>query len=156
MKAMAAALLIALLTGCSSLREAAHGAMAERDQTAAIADVATTGAALALGATEANPLGLLTLPLKLWLISYSDDLPDGEKQSTKAFMSSTWTGAAANNLCVIAAILTGGAWAPACVAVGVVTGVTYWRSTEEERAFWLLCAEERIANPRLGCSYTKP
>lgn len=50
------ALLFVLLSGCAST--------GERAQSAAWADIGSTAGALALGAVETNPLGLLTIPLK--------------------------------------------------------------------------------------------
>lgn len=133
----------------------AHADTSERAQNAAIADVATTAGALVLGATEANPLGLLTLPMKIVLLQYAETLPDGEKQSTQEWMHALWMGAAANNACVIVAILTGGAFAPACIAAGIAAGAYRWKQSEGEREFWWLCAQEKQSNPNLVCTFTR-
>lgn len=131
-------------------------AQAQTAHEAAAADVATTGIGLALGAAEANPLGLLTLPAKLAAIQHAESLPTGEREYALSVISSMWTGAAANNLCVVAAILSGGAFAPACLIVGAAVGMQRWDAGSDERLFWAICAHERQSNPRLTCEFTKP
>ena len=131
-------------------------AQAQTAEQAAAADVATTGIGLALGAAEMNPVGMLTLPLKLIAIQQAEALPTGEREYALSAISSMWTGAAANNLCIIAAILTGGAFAPACLIVGAAVGMQRWDAAADERLFWAVCADERTRNPRLTCEFTKP
>lgn len=148
MKALAALLLALCLS--------AHADPSERAQNAAIADVASTGAALALGAAEANPLGLLTLPMKFAAIRYAEGLPDGDKQTAQSVISSMWRGAAANNVCVIMSIVTGGTFAPVCAIAGFAVAWHEWQSGEIERQFWMVCAYEKQSNPELKCSFTTP
>lgn len=131
-------------------------AQAQTAEQAAAADVATTGIGLALGAAEANPLGLLTIPGKLIALEYANSLPTGEREYALSAISSMWTGAAVNNLCVIAAVLSGGAFAPACLIVGAAVGMQRWDAGAQERLFWAICARERESNPRLTCEFTKP
>lgn len=131
-------------------------AQAQTAEQAAAADVATTGIGLALGAAEANPIGLLTLPAKLAAIQHAESLPTGEREYALSVISSMWTGAAANNLCVVAAILSGGAFAPACLVIGAAVGMQRWDAGADERLFWAICADERTRNPRLTCEFTKP
>ena len=130
-------------------------AQAQTAEQAAAADVATTGIGLALGAAEANPLGLIALPAKLAMIQHAESLPTGEREYALSVISSMWTGAAANNLCVIAAILSGGAFAPACLIVGAAVGMQRWDAAADERLFWAVCADEKTRNPRLTCTFTK-
>lgn len=148
MRAMAALLLALCLH--------AHADTSERAQNAAIADVASTGAALALGAAEANPLGLLTLPAKLAALKYAESLQDGDKQTAQSVISSMWRGAAANNVCVILSIVTGGTFAPVCAIAGFAVAWHEWQSSEIERQFWMVCANEKQSNPELKCTYTTP
>lgn len=136
MKAITA-ILILLLTACAPTREgtyAAHGA-----------DAASTGVGLALGAAEANPLGIVALPIKLAMVEYAGSLPPDEQPAAYAALSAITWGAVANNLCVIASILaSAGIAAPACVAVGAVTGVAYWDATKTHREgpqLYAYCAE---------------
>lgn len=131
-------------------------AQAQTAEQAAAADVATTGIGLALGAAEANPLGLLTIPGKLIALEYANSLPTGEREYALSAISSMWTGAAVNNLCVIAAVLSCGAFAPACLIVGAAVGMQRWDAGAQERLFWAICARERESNPRLTCEFTKP
>lgn len=128
-------------------------AQAQTAEQAAVADVATTGLGLALGAAEMNPVGVLTLPLKLIAIQQAEALPTGEREYALSAISSIWTGAAANNLCIIAAILTGGAFAPACLIVGTAVGMQRWEAGANERLFWAICADEKTRNPSLTCTY---
>lgn len=147
MKAIAALLLALCLH--------AHADTAERAQNAAIADVASTGAALALGAAEANPLGLLTLPMKFAAIRYAEGLPDGDKQTAQSVISSMWRGAAANNVRVIGSIVTGGTFAPVCAVAGFAVAWHEWQSGEIEREFWYVCATLRREQPELACVWNK-
>jgi len=128
-------------------------AQAQTAHEAAAADVATTGIGLALGAAEANPIGLLTLPAKLAMIQHAEGLPTGEREYALSAISSMWTGAAANNLCVIAAIVTGGAFAPFCIGVGLAVASAKWQAEADERLFWAICAAEKKINPVLTCLY---
>ena len=109
-----------------------------RDQArnAAVADGVTTAVGLALGAAEMNPIGpLLAVTLKPLALNYVDKLPDVQQPEAHAMMASVWSGFSANNLCITAAILTGGSFAPACVALGVGWGMKTWQDTETERQF---------------------
>ena len=143
-----AALLLVLLTGCTTMRDKAT--------TAAAHDVATTAAGLAAGAAEANPLGLITIPVKIGALAYADGLPTGERETTQAAVAALWTGAAANNWCVLASIASGGTLAPACIMLGLVVALKVWEGTTMERQFWMICARERQSKPDLVCRYTTP
>ena len=109
---------------------------------------------LALGAAEANPLGLALIPLKLIALDYAAGLPDGEKQTVQSAVGSLWLGAAANNICVIFSILSGGTFAPLCAAAGVAVALQRWTTGADEREFWALCARERVKNPKMTCEFT--
>jgi hypothetical protein len=126
---------------------------------AAVADGLSTAAGLAAGAVEMNPLGpVLALGMKAAMFRYAEGLPDTEQPSAYALAASMWAGAAANNVCVTAAILTGGSFAPVCVALGVAWGMKTWHATEPEREFWEGCALLRAyaGQPELTCVYTTP
>ena len=143
-----AALLLALLSACTTMQDKAT--------TAAAHDVASTAAGLAAGAVEANPLGLITIPVKIGALAYADGLPTGERETTQAAVAAIWTGAAANNWCVLAVIASGGSAAPACLVVGLIVGLRVWQGSAMEREFWLICARERAELPGLVCTYTTP
>ena len=89
-----------------------------------VADVASTLVGLAVGASEANPLGILVLPIKFYSLRLADDMPPGEGQD-QAYrtLAALGYGPAANTLCVILTIATGGSAAPACLLVGIATGL---------------------------------
>jgi hypothetical protein len=135
---------------------AAHGeTLEDRAQIAAVADGATTLAALAMGAVETNPLGLATVVLKAPLLAYIKTLPDDERAHGYAMQSAIWSAAAANNLCVIAAIASGGAFAPACLLVGGAWGYRDWSMSAEEREFWEICRGWRVTRPEMTCTYRR-
>ena len=115
---VASACLLLMVTFCDSPRAA------EQDATnAAIADGASTAVALALGAAEANPLGAaFAVGVKLPLLAYARTLPEAERERFYAVAAPVWEGATANNLCVIAVLLSGGGAAPACLLVGLAWG----------------------------------
>lgn len=143
------------------LAAAFHSAHANdvRDQAihAGVADGVSTAMGLAAGAVELNPLGpVLAVGMKFAMFQYAKTLPDTEQPAVYAAAASVWGGAAANNLCVTASIVSGGAFAPACVAVGIAWGLKTWKESERERQFWEGCALLRqYANePQLACIYT--
>lgn len=125
----------------------------ERAADAAALDVLTTAAGLAMGAAEANPLGLLTLPGKLIALEHAKTLPTGEREHALSVISAVWRGAAANNLCIVVAIATGGAFGPACAVAGLAVALREWESTAIERQFWAVCAWHRQTQPDLKCTY---
>lgn len=125
----------------------------------AIADGVTTAVGLAAGAVEVNPLGpLLAMGMKAVTLQYAKSLPDTERPAVYAVAASMWQGAAANNMCVTAAILSGGSFTPVCIAIGVAWGIKTWKDTEHERQFWEGCAMLRryADEPALECVYTAP
>lgn len=126
---------------------------ADRAADAAALDVLTTAAGLAMGAAEANPVGLLTLPGKLIALDYAQGLPTGQREHALSVISAVWRGAAANNLCIVVAIATGGAFGPACAVAGLAVALREWESTAIERQFWAVCAWARREQPDLKCTY---
>lgn len=121
-----------------------------------VADVGSTAIGLALGAAEANPLGLLTLGVKAIAYRQIKDAPATEQPAMWSAYGAFGWGAAANNACVIAAIATGGAAAALCPLVGLVTGMTMYSGDEEKRnreTFAAICEQQRQANPKLVCEY---
>lgn len=128
----------------------------QQARNAAVADGVTTAVGIALGAAEMNPLGpVLAVSLKAVALGYVDKLPEVEQPNAHAVMASVWSGFSANNVCITAALLTGGSFAPACVAVGLGWGVKTWKDTERERLFWEGCAMLRsyASLPELPCVY---
>jgi hypothetical protein len=124
-----------------------------------LADAGSTALGLAVGAVEMNPLGpVLALAVKPMVLRYVKTLPDVERPAAYATVASVWGGAAANNICVVASILTGGGFAPACLVLGVAWGLKTWHDSEPEREFWIGCAtlREYAQEPNMPCVYTPP
>lgn len=145
-----------LAAACASAR--VHAAE-EQARDAALADGVTTALGLAAGAAELNPLGpVLAIGMKAAVFHYARSLPDTEQPAAYAMATALWSGAAANNLCVTAAILTGGSFAPVCIAVGAAWAMKSWKDSEPERLFWAGCALRRqhANEPGLECIYTPP
>lgn len=138
----------------------AHAANTQdQARTAGYADVASTAAGMAMHAQELNPFGAVaSAGLKFVMYRYTQTLPDTKQPVNYAMAASLWSGAAANNLCVIAALATGGAFGPACLAVGVVWGAKTWNDTLPERRMAANCARQRAIekDPSIPCMYTPP
>lgn len=129
----------------------AHG---EEDADAAYlgvtADAVSTAATLAVpGIVEANPLGWATVPLRVAAIEYAKTLPREERQQILDAVSAGGWGAAASNL-----LMAAGATAAAPV-VGMVVVAVLWKSGEQEREFWRLCAVHRRMTPGVSCEYRR-
>jgi hypothetical protein len=130
---LVALLLAALLAGCSTTA-------AQRATEVAWADTGTTAVGLALGAAEANPVGLLGLAIKPMILAHADTLPIDEKVATQATVAAMWGGASANNLCIIGAIATGAlALAPLCPMLGLAWGMNEWHLSQGEREYAAWC-----------------
>ena len=129
------------LGGCSTLEQRANSA--------AVADSVTTAAGIAMGLTEVNPLGLLTIPIKVVALIYADSLPDGERAEFHAVAGPVWGGLAVSNVCMIGVLLTAGAFAPVCIAGGIVFGVQQWFASSKEREFYAACRRQHDAR----CEY---
>jgi hypothetical protein len=120
------------------------------------ADIATTGAGLALGAAEANPLGLLLVPAKAVAYHRIKASPEVEQPGLWAAYEAMGWGAAANNACVIAAVSTGGPAIVPCLAVGGVAAALSWTIDQPRRQrleFEAICAEAQSVNPDLRCTW---
>ena len=148
----------ALLLGLGVLYGGAQAAtVEERAHGAALGDTLSTVGAISAGAAEANPLGIAALALKVPILSYIKTLPEDEKADAYALQGSVWSGATANNVCVIVSIASGGALAPFCPLIGVAWGFTEWNKSSEEREFWDICRSERLywKNPNMTCHFSK-
>lgn len=117
-----AALLALCLTGCATAQDARNA------QLAGFADAGTTAGALASGAVEANPLligspaGIAgTLALKLGMVAAADRFEPATRATILRSNTALWSGAAFNNLALMA-----GASGPFAVVVGIGAGVVVW------------------------------
>jgi hypothetical protein len=132
------------------------GALQSKAMAGQVADVGSTAVGLALGAAEANPLGILTLGVKAIAYQQIKEAPAAEQPAMWSAYGAFGWGAAANNVCVLAAIATGGAAAALCPLVGLVTGMTVYGGDEEKRnrdTFAAICEEQRQINPKITCEY---
>jgi uncharacterized protein YceK len=138
MKRIIAVLAIVLLSGCASVGR-------DRAVQAHQADIGSTAVALALGAVEANPLGLLALPLKWLQMREIAALPDAATRAEASLrVAAVTNGAVANNVCV-AATLAVPALLPlitACPLVGIGWGVQEWNTTLDPERFHAAFCEE--------------
>lgn len=117
-------------------------------------DIATTGAGLALGAAEANPLGVLLVPAKAVAYHRIKASPEVEQPAMWAAYEAMGWGASANNACVIAAVSTGGPAIVPCLAVGAVAAALSWAIDQPRRQrmeFEAMCDEAKKTNPALTC-----
>jgi hypothetical protein len=137
---------LALLAAGSSFADAKDGALA-----ADAADCVTTGAALAFGLSEVNPLGpVASCALKGIATAIADTQPEPARTQALHAQSSLYAGAAANNLMALAGA---GSASP---VFGVMLAVGLWASGQEEREFMRLCDVHRqLAHDNtLRCNYT--
>ena len=142
---------VALLVGCAS---------SEREQAvdSGWADAGSTAVGIASGAAEANPLGIAALLIKPAALAYADELPQEDRAQAYAMISALWGGASANNLCVVAVMVSGAVpLAPACLMVGLAWGQVEWGRTAIDRELWALCKAERAywGNPEMRCDFIK-
>lgn len=146
----AAALILACSlasTGCTSLRESAHGATA--------LDAATTLAGITSGAAvEANPLiaspavfaGLMVA--RVVGVEMAEQMPEPQRTRLLTGWSSIWWGAGISNVLILIAASN-----PVGLAAGAMVGLGLWKSTERQREFAELCASLRVTDPKLVCTF---
>jgi len=136
-------LLAILLSGCASMPPdkqavyAAHGA-----------DIASTAVGLAAGAAEANPLGVLLIPVKVILTENCDRQPEPARTGCLHAVEAVAWSATANNI----AWLVNPVVAP---FVGLIAGISKWQQGAPMRDFMAACAVHRelTKNPHLKCEH---
>jgi hypothetical protein len=95
------------------------------------ADLGTTAIGLSMGAAEANPLGLAVVPLKFWMKTEIDKIPDeNRRRDVSAKFAGVQFGAAAANLCTLA--VANPALAALCFAGGMAMGYNQVKSIPTE------------------------
>lgn len=155
-----ASLLLAATAMCAvggQARAEEGTALEDKAVSGQLADLGSTGIGLALGAAEANPLGLLTLGVKAYAYQQIKAAPAVEQPAMWSAYGAFGWGAAANNVCIIAAIASGGAAAAICPLIGLAAGVTTWNGDEDKRnraTFAAICERQRQTNPGLTCAYS--
>jgi hypothetical protein len=150
------ALLVAALSAAPAMADDLRNARREAVASQA-ADLATTAAGLALGAVETNPLGVLLVVPKVVGFYRIKAAPTTEQPALwSAYQAFGW-GAAANNVCVIAAIASGGPAIVPCAVVGAAVGAASWAWDAERRQrdeFEEVCDSAKALNPDTVCTYT--
>lgn len=135
----------------------AHAQDAEHQaRTGAVTDGVSMVVGFAAGVADMNPVvPVLVLGMKAATFEYTRSLPETERPAAYAAAASVWQGTAVNNVCMTAAVLTGGAFLPACVVAGVAWGMKTWNDSERERRFWEHCAivREFAQQPDFACVY---
>jgi hypothetical protein len=112
-------LFISLLTAAPALAESPNTA-SDFVNIGIAADLGTTAIGLAAGLSEANPLGIGVVPIKFLIKSQIDKIPDeNERREVSAAFSAVQFGAAAANLCTLAALH------PAAAVLCMVGGMSY-------------------------------
>lgn len=113
----------------------------EQAVNAAFADGITTAVGVAASGGVINPVGpLLTTAMKALTFQRASELPEVEQPAAYAAASAMWMGGTVSNVCITAVFLSGGGFAPACLAVGAAWGLKSWDDSEHERRFWERCA----------------
>ena len=126
---------------------------------AALADGMTTAFGVAATSGAINPLGgLLTIAGKAVTFHHASTLPETEQPAAYSAASAMWLGSAVSNVCITVVFLTGGGFAPACLALGAAWGLKTWDDTEHERRFWERCAILRqfAVQQDVQCVYLPP
>ena len=137
------------------------GAQNTREQAmeAAFADGMTTAVGVAASSGAINPVGgLLTIATKAVTFHHASTLPETEQPAAYAAASAMWMGSAVSNVCITAVFLSGGGFAPACLALGAGWGLKAWDDSEHERRFWERCAivREFAIRQEVDCVYGPP
>lgn len=127
-------------------------------QTGAVADGVSSFVGIAAGAPVNPLLPLFGLAFKAATFKHAESLPETERPRAYAFAAAGWQGSAAGNACVVASVVTGGSFLPACVVVGVAWGWNTWNASEHERLDAERCAALRAAKrkPKLRCPVSRP
>jgi len=113
--------IMVLLGGCASTP---HGQALEGQ----VADVGSTAGALAMGATELNPLGIVALPVKAALIRHGKKIEDcNERREWYRMGSQVGWGAAGWNGGQMLAVLAGASGPVAIVGAGIASAVSLVR-----------------------------
>lgn len=124
-------------------------AQAQEAQAQARAGAVADGvsAVVGLGAgVPVNPLlPVLGVAFKAATFRRAESLPETERPRAYALAAASWQGSAAGNACAAVSVLSGGAFLPACVAVGVAWGWKTWKASERERRDAERCAALRRA-----------
>jgi hypothetical protein len=139
---------------CAALGAARAQEAETQARTAAVADGVTSIVGIAAGAPFSPLLPVVGLAFKAAAFEHARSLPDTERPRAYALAAAGWQGSAAGNVCAAASVLSGGAFLPACIVVGVAWGWRTWSDSEPERRNAERCAALRVkvGKPTLRCT----
>ena len=145
-------LMLALVL-CAALCAARAQEAETQARTGAFADGVTSVVGIAAGVPLNPLLPVAGLAFKAVTLQHAESLPETERPRAYAFAAAGWHGSAAGNVCAAASVLTGGAFLPACLVVGVAWGYKTWTDSEPERLNAERCAALRTKarKPKLRC-----
>ncbi|CAA9418476.1 MAG: hypothetical protein AVDCRST_MAG51-1843 [uncultured Ramlibacter sp.] len=123
-------------------------------ETGALADGVSSMVGIAAGAPLNPLLPVFGAALKAAAFQHAESLPETERPRAYAMAAAGWQGSAAGNACVAVSAVSGGAFLPACIVVGVAWGWNTWNASEGERRDAQRCAVLRASagNPKLRCA----
>ena len=126
-------------------------------RTGAVADSVTSVVGVAAGAPVNPLLPVLGAAVKAATFHHAESLPETERPRAYAMAAAGWQGSAAGNACAAVSVLSGGAFLPACIVVGVGWGWETWTASELERRDAERCAARRASarKPKLRCISTR-
>ncbi|WP_167772478.1 hypothetical protein [Ramlibacter henchirensis] len=150
-KVIVAAVLSAAL-GAAQAQEAKAQARA-----GAVADGVSSVVGIAAGAPLNPMLPVLGAAFKAATFQHAESLPETERPRAYALAAAGWHGSAAGNACAAVSVLSGGAFLPACIVVGVGWGWKTWNASDRERRDAGGCAALRASarNPKLRCPFMR-
>jgi hypothetical protein len=139
---------------CAALCAAQAQEAETQARTAAVADGVSSFVGIAAGVPLSPLLPVAGMAFKAAAFEHARSLPDTERPRAYALAAAGWQGSAAGNICAAASVLSGGAFLPACIVVGVAWGWKAWTDSEPERRNAERCAALRtkVGKPGLRCT----
>ena len=138
-----------------ALASAAHAQQAETQaRTGAVADGVTSVVGIAAGVPLNPALPVLGFAFKAATLQHAESLPETERPHAYALAAAGWQGSAVGNACAAASVISGGAFIPACIVIGVAWGWKTWTDSEPERRNAERCAALRMKarKPKMRCA----
>ena len=134
---------------------AAHAQEAETQaRTGAVADGVSSVVGIAAGVPLNPALPVLGFAFKAATLRHAESLPETERPKAYALAAAGWQGSAVGNACAAASVISGGAFIPACIVIGVAWGWKTWTDSEPERLNAERCATLRMKarKPKMRCT----
>jgi hypothetical protein len=156
MEAFAQSRQLFVVAALSAALGAAQAQEAEAQaRTGAVADGVSSVVGVATGVPLNPLLPVFGVAFKAATLHHAEGLPETERPRAYAFAAATWQASAAGNACATVSVLSGGAFLPACILVGVAWGWKTWSASERERRDSERCAVLRlfVGKPNMPCAY---